>query len=283
MFEIRNDWTIRLKLAFLGKSSNIYLRFLYLIERHSDLTDGYTRDIISRLYNDHWLVLEHIKRKIRSFVKREGRMTAGQTLAYESMMPVYGFEYKKQIIDFKTLFGNDAPVCIEVGFGMGASLAEQAQRYPQRNFIGIEVHRPGVGSLLARMKELGLTNIRVTSQDAVEVLTDMVTDSSIELLQLFFPDPWHKRKHHKRRIVNSEFVDLLHKKIQNGGHFHMATDWQDYAKHMLKVMQSSHGWENCSKTNDYIPKPENRPVTKFQKRGEGLGHGMWDLMFKAIK
>ena len=216
-------------------------------------------------------------------MKREGRMTAGQTLAYETMMPIYGFEYQKQLLDFSTLFANDGPVSIEIGFGMGASLVEQAVRYPEHNYIGIEVHRPGVGSLLVKMKEAGITNIRVISHDAVEVLTDMVADASIELLQLFFPDPWHKRKHHKRRIVNPEFVQLLHRKIKNDRHFHMATDWQDYAQHMLKVMQAADGWKNCSTTNDYIPKPENRPVTKFQKRGEGLGHGMWDLMFKRME
>jgi tRNA (guanine-N7-)-methyltransferase len=227
--------------------------------------------------------VEYLNRKIRSFVKREGRMTPGQTHAYETMMPIYGFDYQKQLLDFKALFGNDAPVSIEIGFGMGASLVEQAVCYPERNFIGIEVHRPGVGSLLVKMKEAGINNIRVISHDAVEVLSDMLADSSIELLQLFFPDPWHKRKHHKRRIVNPEFVQFLHRKIQTNGHFHMATDWQDYAKHMLKVMRAAEGWQNCSASDDYIPKPENRPSTKFQKRGEGLGHGMWDLMFKRVE
>lgn len=210
-------------------------------------------------------------------------MTPGQTLAYETMMPTYGFDYQKQILDFSALFGNDGPVSIEIGFGMGASLVEQAQCHPERNYIGIEVHRPGVGSLLVKMKEAGINNIRVISHDAVEVLNDMVSDKSIELLQLFFPDPWHKRKHHKRRIVNPEFVQLLHRKVKTNGHFHMATDWQNYAEHMLKVMQADDGWENCSANNDYIPKPANRPVTKFQKRGEGLGHGMWDLMFSRVE
>lgn len=227
--------------------------------------------------------VQHLKRKIRSFVKREGRMTPGQTLAFETMMPIYGVEYQKKLLDLAALFGNNRPVCLEIGFGMGASLVEQAQRYPERNYIGIEVHRPGVGSLLVKMKDADVSNIRVISHDAVEVLGEMLSDDSIELLQLFFPDPWHKRKHHKRRIVNPEFVRLLHRKIKNNGHFHMATDWQNYAEHMLKVMLSAQGWENCSTTNDYIPKPENRPVTKFQKRGEGLGHGMWDLMFKRVQ
>ena len=233
--------------------------------------------IISQLLN---ILLEQIKRKIRSFVRREGRMTPGQTIAFESMMPVYGFDYQKQPIDLATLFGNNNPVTLEIGFGMGASLAEQAKLYPERNFIGIEVHRPGVGSLLVRMKELELTNIRVISHDAVEVLGDMIKHSSISLLQLFFPDPWHKTRHHKRRIVNDEFVQLIHKKLTPAGHFHMATDWQNYAVNMLRVMQNAKGWSNCSESNDYIPKPEDRPVTKFQKRGEGLGHGVWDLMFQ---
>lgn len=228
------------------------------------------------------LAVQQFQRKIRSFVRREGRMTPGQTLAYESMMPIYGFDYQKQTLDFTQLFGNDAPVSIEIGFGMGASLAEQARKNPDRNYIGIEVHRPGVGSLLVKMKDLGLTNIRVISHDAVEVLNDMIADSSIELLQLFFPDPWHKKRHHKRRIVNSEFVGSLHTKIKLGGHLHMATDWQNYAEQMLNVMQVSEGWQNCSKSNDYIPQPEDRPVTKFQKRGEGLGHGVWDLMFVRV-
>ncbi len=224
--------------------------------------------------------MQDIKRKIRSFVRREGRMTPGQAQAYELMMPDFGFEYQKQQLDLQSLFGNRNPVVLEIGFGMGASLVEQAKRYPERNYIGIEVHRPGVGSLLVRMKELQVENIRVISHDAVEVLADMIPDDCLQLVQLFFPDPWHKKRHHKRRIVNPVFVDLVRQKLSAQGHFHMATDWQNYAEHMLDVMQRAEGWKNCSETNDYIPKPEDRPVTKFQKRGEGLGHGVWDLMFE---
>lgn len=215
-------------------------------------------------------------------MRREGRMTPGQTLAFESMMPIYGFEFKKEELNFETLFGNKNPVSLEIGFGMGTSLAEQAKRYPERNYIGIEVHRPGAGSLLVKMKELDVTNIRIISHDAVEVLAEMIKDDSLELLQLFFPDPWHKRRHHKRRIVNDEFVKLIHQKMAPKGHFHMATDWQNYAANMLSVMQKAEGWENCSSTDGYIPKPDDRPVTKFQKRGEGLGHGVWDLMFQKL-
>lgn len=209
-------------------------------------------------------------------------MTPGQAHAYESMMPIYGFEYQKEMLDMQTLFGNNNPVALEIGFGMGASLVEQAKLYPNRNYIGIEVHRPGVGSLLVRMKELQVTNIRVISHDAVEVLADMIPDQSLQLLQLFFPDPWHKKRHHKRRIVNQAFVDLVRQKLVTSGHFHMATDWQNYAEHMLEVMVQASGWKNCSADNDFIPKPEDRPVTKFQRRGEGLGHGVWDLMFEKV-
>ncbi|MGB0494723.1 MAG: tRNA (guanosine(46)-N7)-methyltransferase TrmB, partial [Kangiellaceae bacterium] len=176
----------------------------------------------------------------------------------------------------------------------GGSLAEQALLYPDRNYIGIEVHKPGVGALLLRMQENEISNIRVMSHDAVEVLEHMIANESLSLIQLFFPDPWHKRKHHKRRIVQVEFVMRLFKKLKLDGCFHMATDWQDYAKHMLKIMlecvsihhneKANPAWRNCSATNDYIPKPDDRPTTKFQKRGERLGHGVWDLMFsKSIK
>ncbi len=233
--------------------------------------------------------MSELHRKIKSFVKREGRMTLGQKLAYEAMMPKYGLSYKKEVLDFQSLFGNDNPVCLEIGFGMGSSLAEQACLYPERNYIGIEVHKPGVGALLLRAQEQGITNIRVMSHDAVEVLEHMIADDSLSLIQLFFPDPWHKRKHHKRRIVQVEFVTRLFTKLKENGSFHMATDWQDYAQHMLKIMLEcvknhqdsclSPAWVNTSDSNDYIPKPDDRPSTKFQKRGERLGHGVWDLFF----
>ncbi|MCW9000158.1 MAG: tRNA (guanosine(46)-N7)-methyltransferase TrmB [Kangiellaceae bacterium] len=223
--------------------------------------------------------MEEFHRKIRSFVRREGRMTAGQTAAYEELMPVYGLEYEKQKLDLAQLFGNQNPVVLEIGFGMGASLAEQATKNPDKNFFGIEVHRPGVGSLLARIKEPGATNVRVIAHDAIEVLEHMISDASLDKVQLFFPDPWPKKRHHKRRIVKSDFVQQLRTKLKNGGIFHMATDWENYAEHMLGVMQAESGWQNLSENNDYVPRPDDRPVTKFQARGERLGHGVWDLMF----
>jgi len=207
-------------------------------------------------------------------------MTLGQTQAYESMMPVYGIGYQDKILDLRSLFGNEAPITLEIGFGMGGSLVEQAVNNPERNYIGIEVHRPGVGALLLKMQERQVTNIRVISHDAIDVLTHMIADQSIELIQLFFPDPWHKRKHHKRRIVSADFLDLLHRKIANQGCLHFATDWQDYAVHMLRTLKSAKGWRNCGLENGYVPRPETRPVTKFEKRGEKLGHGVWDLIFQ---
>nr|WP_210247245.1 tRNA (guanosine(46)-N7)-methyltransferase TrmB [Aliikangiella marina] len=228
-------------------------------------------------------ILQEFQRKIRSFVRREGRMTAGQASAFEELMPKYGFEYRSEALDLKDLFGNDHPVVMEIGFGMGASLAEQAANNPQLNYLGIEVHRPGVGSLLARVREGGQTNIRVVSHDAVEVLEHMIADNALDRVQLFFPDPWHKKRHHKRRIVKSDFVQQLYRKLAQGGIFHMATDWENYAQHMLEVMQAEQGWVNLSETNDYVPRPDDRPITKFEKRGERLGHGVWDLMFKADK
>ncbi|MGX5172673.1 tRNA (guanosine(46)-N7)-methyltransferase TrmB [Aliikangiella sp. IMCC44653] len=226
--------------------------------------------------------MQEFHRRIRSFVRREGRMTAGQALAYAEMMPDYGLEFTQTKLDFEVLFGNSNPVTLEIGFGMGTSLAIQAENNPNKNYFGIEVHRPGVGALLARMKEKQLTNIRVISYDAIDVLEHMVDESSLSCLQLFFPDPWHKKRHHKRRIVKSSFAKKVWQKMQSGGVLHMATDWENYAEHMLAVMQQESGWENLSDTGDYVPKPEDRPVTKFQARGERLGHGVWDLMFKKV-
>lgn len=210
-------------------------------------------------------------------------MTAGQASAFEELMPKYGFEYQQQMLNLGELFGNDNPVTLEIGFGMGASLAEQAANNPEKNYLGIEVHRPGVGSLLARVREGGQTNVRVVSHDAVEVLEHMIPDNSLARVQLFFPDPWHKKRHHKRRIVKSDFVQQLQKKLRSGGVFHMATDWENYAEHMLEVMRAEQGWGNLSESNDFVPKPDSRPITKFERRGERLGHGVWDLMFQVDK
>lgn len=221
-------------------------------------------------------------RRIRSFVRRQGRLTKGQQQALDNHWPTMGVEYQDAPLDFAALFGRDAPVVLEIGFGMGASLVTMAQQHPEQNFLGIEVHLPGVGACLAAAQEAGLSNLRVMCHDAVEVLEKMIPASSLAMVQLFFPDPWHKARHNKRRIVQAPFVELVRGKLQTGGVFHMATDWEPYAEHMLEVMSSAAGYRNLSVQNNYVPRPESRPLTKFEARGQRLGHGVWDLMFARI-
>lgn len=222
-------------------------------------------------------------RRIRSFVRRQGRLTKGQQLALDQYWPEMGVEFQPEPLDLTRLFGRDAPVVLEIGFGMGASLVTMAQNNPQQNFLGIEVHAPGVGACLASAKEANVENLRVMCHDAVEVLEKMIPDNSLRMVQLFFPDPWHKARHNKRRIVQTPFAELVMRKLKLGGVFHMATDWEAYAEHMLEVMNSIDGYKNQSETQDYVPRPETRPLTKFEQRGQRLGHGVWDLMFERIK
>ncbi|WP_225087107.1 tRNA (guanosine(46)-N7)-methyltransferase TrmB [Pectobacterium colocasium] len=222
-------------------------------------------------------------RRIRSFVRRQGRLTNGQQLALDNYWPVMGVEYQTEQVDFNALFGRDAPVVLEIGFGMGASLVTMAAQHPEQNFLGIEVHLPGVGACLASAQEAGISNLRVMCHDAIEVLTKMIPDGSLSMVQLFFPDPWHKARHNKRRIVQVPFVELVQSKLKVGGVFHMATDWEPYAQHMLEVMTSVAGYRNLSDKNDYVERPDSRPLTKFEARGQRLGHGVWDLMFERIK
>lgn len=225
---------------------------------------------------------EEHKRRIRSFVLRTGRMTAGQQRGMDEFWPKWGLTLEQGEIDPQQVFGRDAPLVIEIGFGMGHSLFEQAKTMPDHNFIGIEVHTPGVGKLMAEAGDAGLTNLRAYEDDAVEILNQCIPDGSVDLLQLFFPDPWHKKRHHKRRIVQPEFVQLLRKKLRVGGRFHMATDWENYAEHMVEVMQAAEGYENTATDGDYVPRPDSRPITKFEKRGERLGHGVWDIIYRKV-
>ncbi|HBZ17331.1 tRNA (guanosine(46)-N7)-methyltransferase TrmB [Pantoea sp. NPDC088449] len=222
-------------------------------------------------------------RRIRSFVRRQGRLTKGQQLALDNLWPEMGVEFQPEPLDLVTLFGRDAPVVLEIGFGMGASLVTMAQNNPHQNFLGLEVHAPGVGACLASAKEAGVENLRVMCHDAVEVLQKMIPDNSLRMVQLFFPDPWHKARHNKRRIVQVPFAELVMRKLKLGGVFHMATDWEAYAEHMLDVMSSIDGYKNQSESNNYVPRPETRPLTKFEQRGQRLGHGVWDLMFERVK
>lgn len=222
-------------------------------------------------------------RTVKSFVLRAGRMTEGQQKAMEGVWPEMGLELDRGMLDLAEEFGRDAPVVLEIGFGMGDSLVEMAKDQPEKNYIGIEVHRPGVGRLLSNAGKEGLSNIRVFCDDAIEVLAQCIPDGSLSTVQLFFPDPWHKKKHHKRRIVQAAFAETIRKKLKVGGVFHMATDWENYAEHMMEVMSAAPGYNNVAGDNQYSPQPEWRPVTKFQKRGERLGHGVWDLMFERTE
>lgn len=227
-------------------------------------------------------------RTIKSFVKREGRLTKGQQKALDTYWPTMGLDHSAELLDFNKVFGNDNPVVLEIGFGMGASLVEMAKNAPEKNFIGIEVHLPGVGACLATAHEAGVTNLRVYNHDAVEILRDCIPDESLSTVQLFFPDPWHKKRHHKRRIVQPEFVQNLRSKLAIGGVFHMATDWENYAEHMIEVMDAAPGFTNiAAKINSaenqdsiYVERPDSRPLTKFEQRGHRLGHGVWDIMFE---
>lgn len=223
---------------------------------------------------------ENKKRRIKSFVIRAGRMTEAQQRGYNELWSIYGLELADGLIDPQAVFGNSAPTVAEVGFGMGDSLAEMAKAAPDTNFIGIEVHRPGVGRLLHLAEEYELKNLRVYCDDAIEVLKQCIPEQSLQRLQLFFPDPWHKRRHNKRRIVRPEFMALVREKMAAGGVFHAATDWQDYAEYIVKLMAGVPGYINQAGDAQYSAKPEYRPETKFERRGERLGHGVWDLLYE---
>ncbi|UOG93045.1 MAG: tRNA (guanosine(46)-N7)-methyltransferase TrmB [Candidatus Thiothrix sulfatifontis] len=219
-------------------------------------------------------------RAIKSFVLRQSRVTKAQEEALVDLWPVFGIEPGNTPLNIPALFERVAPVTLEIGFGNGASLAQMAVAAPERDFIGIEVHTPGVGHLLKLIGEQGLQNVRVMNTDAVEILQQRIPAQSLDRVQLFFPDPWHKKKHHKRRIVQLPFVSLLAARLQTGGVFHMATDWEHYAAHMAEVMQTSPDFLNLAPTPPYSTRPDTRPLTKFENRGLKLGHGVWDLLYQ---
>lgn len=221
-------------------------------------------------------------RTIKSFVMRAGRMTEGQQRGLEQGLPRFGLQLAAGAADFDAIFGRRAPRTFEIGFGMGHSLLEMAAAAPEQDFIGVEVHRPGVGALLNGLLTQNLSNVRVYSCDALEVLRDCVADASLDRLLLFFPDPWHKTRHHKRRIVQPAFAELVRQKLKVGGVLHMATDWEQYAEHMLEVLSAAPGYRNLADDGRYVPRPDERPITKFERRGERLGHGVWDLKFQRI-
>lgn len=200
----------------------------------------------------------------------------------DELFPKFGIKAGETLLELDTVFGRQAPRILEIGFGNGDSLAEIARHHPDNDYIGIEVHRPGVGHLLMKIEELGLSNLRVMCADAVEVLEQQIPDGSLDGLYLFFPDPWHKKRHHKRRQVQPSWAQLVRRKLKCGGRLHMATDWQHYAEHMLEVLTAAEGFENTSPSGNYVPKPDYRPETKFERRGQRLGHGVWDLVFEKV-
>ncbi|WP_216822604.1 MULTISPECIES: tRNA (guanosine(46)-N7)-methyltransferase TrmB [Pseudomonas] len=222
-------------------------------------------------------------RTIKSFVMRAGRMTEGQKKGHDQGWPRFGLHLDAGLQDFDAVFGRQAPRTFEIGFGMGHSLLEMAAAAPEQDFIGVEVHRPGVGALLNGLLTQQLSNVRVYSCDALEVLRQCVADASLDRVLLFFPDPWHKARHHKRRIVQPEFAELIRSKLKVGGVLHMATDWEPYAEYMLEVMSVAPGYRNQASDERYVPRPEERPITKFERRGERLGHGVWDLKFERTE
>ncbi len=227
------------------------------------------------------MLTEFPRRLIRSFVRREGRITPGQEKALSHYFSQYGLSIENKILNAEKTFSRQAPLIVEIGFGMGQSLLTMASQHPEQDYIGIEVHRPGVGSLLAGLHEQQLSNVQVFCADAVEVLNQCIADNSLAAVYIFFPDPWPKKRHHKRRIIQPEFINLVHSKLQVGGIVHLATDWENYAEHMLMVMsENNKAWENLAGEGHYHPRPDYRPLTKFEQRGQRLGHGVWDLMFK---
>ena len=209
-------------------------------------------------------------------------MTPGQQRAYDAGWTQFGLEHVDGPLDFATTFGREAETVFEIGYGMGQSLVAMAAAAPGQNFIGVEVHRPGVGKLLHGMAEADVSNIRTYCHDAVEILQDCIADGCLDRVQIFFPDPWHKKRHHKRRLIKPEFVALLRRKLRIGGVLHLATDWENYAEQMMEVLGDAPGYRNACGEGKYSPRPDYRPLTKFEKRGERLGHGVWDQLFEAV-
>jgi tRNA (guanine-N7-)-methyltransferase len=225
--------------------------------------------------------IENTPYRIRSFIRRQGRATASQKHALEHHWDKYCLD-PSQPVNFEDAFQRQAPLILEIGFGNGDSLATMAEENPHLNYLGIEVHRPGVGRLMLLLEQKNLTNVRIYHHDAIEILEQRIADHSLTGVQLFFPDPWQKRCHHKRRIVKPSFLDLIAKKLIAGGYFHAATDWEHYAKDMLAIISAHDKLHNTSPDKTYCERPDYRPLTKFEQRGIRLGHGVWDLIFKTV-
>jgi tRNA (guanine-N7-)-methyltransferase len=223
-------------------------------------------------------------RTIRSFVRRTGRTTLGQAKAFADVGPQFLLPYAATPLDFEAVFQRGAPTILEIGFGMGEATAQIAALLPENNFLCCEVHTPGVGALLKRITEYGLTNIRILQHDAVEVLDNMLAPGSLDGVHIFFPDPWHKKKHNKRRLIQAPLVARLATRLKPGGYLHCATDWQPYAEQILAVLTAEPLLANTvdAANEAYAPKPAYRPLTKFENRGIKLGHGVWDVVFTRV-
>jgi len=224
---------------------------------------------------------EKTHRPIRSFVMRTGRMTSGQARALDDLWPRYGVEYSPAPLDLDALFGRRAPRTLEIGFGNGEHLASLAVANRERDYFGVEVHRPGVGHLFMLAASNDLTNVRASAHDAVEVLRDQIAPAALDEVLVLFPDPWHKKRHHKRRLIQPPFIELVATRLAPGGVLRLATDWEEYALQMLEVMRGNPRFTNLSPGGDWMPRPEERAPTRFEKRGARLGHGVWDLAFRS--
>lgn len=222
------------------------------------------------------------KKQIRSFICRAGRMSLSQRQALLTYGSVYSLPVDKGILDFDHFFGRSAPRVLEIGFGMGQSLLSQAQQCPEQDYIGVEMHKPGIGAVVAGIAKHELTNIRIFHGDAVDILAQCVAENSLTAVQIFFPDPWPKRRHFKRRLIQSAFVNLLGTKLKTGGHLLLATDWEDYAQQMLTVISANSAFKNLAGENQFAPRLEERLLTKFEARGQRLGHNVWDLAFQKV-
>jgi tRNA (guanine-N7-)-methyltransferase len=220
------------------------------------------------------------RRPVRSYVLRQGRVSNAQRRAFETLLPRFGLAYSADALDLDRVFGRRAARVLEIGFGMGETTADIAASHPEIDYFGIEVHTPGVGSLLKQIAERGLTNVRIVQHDAVEVLQNMIAPDSFDGAHIFFPDPWPKKRHHKRRLLQPAFVNSLATRVKRGAYLHVATDWEEYARQILEALSAEAMLQNTAR--DFAPRPDYRPLTKFEQRGLRLGHEVWDIVFKRI-
>jgi tRNA (guanine-N7-)-methyltransferase len=223
-----------------------------------------------------------LRSHIKSFVRREGRLTPGQSKALETLWAQYMLPADQGLLNWGEVFGRQADTLLEIGFGMGHSIIAMAEANPEKNFLGIEVYRPGIGTLLMQLDHLHLTNVRVVCADAAVALPNCVPNASLAGIHIFFPDPWPKKRHHKRRLIQSAFIELLTQKLKTGGYLHLATDWEDYAEHMLQVLSEANNLQNTAPTGQFTANCGERPATKYEQRGQRLGHGVWDLLFYKL-